>query len=239
MPTARSAPFVAVVLALATSASAATAPLPPVPNVRELVRQRGNAVVRVECREHYPHGLLRRAGRLLNPFPLRRTIPDAFSFALFVPSIVLPGLRKHLGSAVLFDAKGRLLTNAHVVRNADRITVRLRDAQKVERTFRATVAGLDRQADIALLRIDPGKNTLVTAPLGDSEELQRGDWVVAIGNPLDLTGSASAGIVSGLHRVVGAHSLEDHIQVDAPLNPGNSGGPLLNTRGEVVGIVSL
>ncbi len=242
--------------AAAARAAEKKPPLPPLPDVRAIVRQRGRAVVRVESYEGYVSGLLRRAGRLLNPFPLRRTLSDAASFAFFVPAIVIPSLRKHIGSGVLIDAEGHLLTNHHVIRDADRVRVQLTDAKGVKRSFRGCIVGSDDQADIALVHLRwatsrhtrdrhpaghrPRRNApLVFAPLGDSEELRRGDWVVAIGNPLNLTGSATTGIVSGLHRQIGAHSLEDHIQVEAALNPGNSGGPLLNTRGEVVGIVSL
>ena len=230
---------VAVLAAAAARGGEQPPALPALPDVRAVVRARGRAVVRVEGFEHYLPGLVRRSGRLLNPFPLRRTLPDVASFALFLPSIVVRPMRKRLGSGVIVDPKGLLLTNHHVVRDADRVRVRLDDAKGVEQVFTARVLGTDRQTDLALLAIEPGKVALVAAPLGDSEELERGDWVVAIGTPANLTGSVTVGVVSGLHRRLGASSLEDYIQVEAALNPGNSGGPILNTRGEVVGIVSL
>jgi serine protease Do len=213
--------------------------LPSLPDVRTIVRERGPAVVRVEAREAALPGLVRRVGRLLNPFPLRDTLGEAVSLVLFLPAIAVPSMRKHIGSGVLIDPEGHLLTNAHVIEDADRVNVELTDAQEVPRVFRARIVGRDRLSDVALLRIAPEKVPLVVAPLGSSDELARGDWVVVIGNPLNLTGSVSVGVVSGLHRQVGAHELEDHLQVEAALNPGNSGGPILNTRGEVVGLVSL
>ncbi|MFP4058183.1 MAG: S1C family serine protease [Candidatus Brocadiia bacterium] len=210
-----------------------------VPDVPAIVQQRANAVVRVETFEAYLPGLARRTGRLLNPFPLRKTLEDAVSFAVFIPSAVVYPMRRHLGSGVLISPEGQLLTNYHVVKDADRLTVRLTDAEGVRRRFDAQVVGEDRETDVALLRIEPGEVPLVVAPLGDSEEMKLGDWIVAIGNPINLTGSVTVGVVSGLHRQLETNPLEDYIQVSAGLNPGNSGGPILNARGQVVGIVAL
>ena len=209
------------------------------PDVRAIVRQRQKAVARVETFEYYLPGLIRRGGRLANPFPITATVGEALSFAFYLPSGVFCGMRKHLGSGVLFDPQGYLLTNHHVVKGADRITVRLTDAQGVRRKFDATVVGTDPHVDVALLKIDPGKFPLVTAPLGDSEQVALGDWVIAVGNPYHLTGTVTCGVVGGLHRQVRANLLEDYIQVDAAVNPGNSGGPILNARGEVIGLVDL
>ncbi|HUT32822.1 MAG TPA: trypsin-like peptidase domain-containing protein [Planctomycetota bacterium] len=209
------------------------------PDVRAIVRQRQNAVVRVETFESYLPGLVRRSVRLANPFPLSSNVSDAFSFAFYLPSAIFYGLRKHLGSGVLIDAEGHVLTNYHVIKGADRIAVRLVDADGARRRLDATVVGTDRHVDIALLKVDPGKVRLVTAPLGDSDQVALGDWVIAIGNPHYLTGTITCGVVSGLHRQVRQNLLEDFIQVDAAVNPGNSGGPILNTRGEVIGLVDL
>jgi len=214
-------------------------PAPALPDIRTIVSQRERAVVRVETFEGYFPGLLRRGGRLLNPFPLRSTLGDAASFVFFIPTIIVYPLRKHLGSGVLIDAEGHLLTNHHVVKGADQVVVRLTDAKGTRRKFDAKVVGTDPQVDIALVKIDPGTTPLVTAPLGDSEQLALGDWVVAIGHPMALTGSVTCGIVSGLHRQMRVNPLEDYIQIEAAVNPGNSGGPILNDRGQVVGIVSL
>ncbi len=231
--------LLAALLAAPFATAAERPELPAVPNVRAIVQARGGAAARVEAHEHYLPGLFRRTARLLNPFPLRKSLGEAISLVAFIPAIIAPRLRTHIGSGVLFDPEGHLLTNEHVIRDADEVLVQLEDAEEVEREFQAELRGRDRLADIALLRIRPEGAPLVVAPLGDSEEIARGDWIVAIGTPLNLTGSVNTGVVSGLHRQIGAHELEDHIQVEAALNPGNSGGPLLNTRGEVVGIVSL
>jgi S1-C subfamily serine protease len=239
LPLSRCLLLIAALLAASWADAAERAELPAVPNVRAIVQARGGAAARVEAREHYLPGLFRRTARLLNPFPLRKTLGEAFSLVIFIPAIIAPRLRTHIGSGVLFDDEGHLLTNEHVIRDADEVRVQLEDAEEVPREFQAAIGGRDRQADIALLRIRPEDAPLVVAPLGDSEEMARGDWVVAIGTPLNLAGSVNTGVVSGLHRQVGAHELEDLIQVEAPLNPGNSGGPLLNARGEVIGIVSL
>ena len=227
-------------LGLGSLASAAE-PEGPVtlPDVRAIVRQRQNAVVRVETFESYVPGLIRRGARLVNPLPLTSNISDAFSFAFYLPSGIFYGLRKHLGSGVLIDAEGYLLTNYHVVKGADRVAVRLTDAKSVGHLLDARVVGTDRHADVALLKIDPKKIPLVTAPLGDSDQVALGDWVIAIGNPHCLTGTITCGVVSGLHRQVQQNLLEDFIQVDAAVNPGNSGGPILNTKGEVIGLVDL
>jgi serine protease Do len=183
--------------------------------------------------------VVRRTGRLLNPFPISDILGDAAAFVIHIPSLVFYPLRRHLGAGVLIDREGYLLTNYHVVRDADRFTIRLKDAKGRPRRFAAKRIGIDPEIDIALLKIDPGDVPLVVAPLGDPEQLALGDWVVAIGNPANLTGTVTVGVVSGLHRRLEANDIEDYIQVSAALNPGNSGGPILNTAGEVVGIATL
>ena len=209
------------------------------PDIRAVVKQRGKAVVKIETAENYLYGLARRTGRLLNPFPLRSTPKDALSLVFFVPSALLGGLRKHVGSGVLIDGDGHLLTNHHVIEGADRITVRLTDAADVKRKLDGTVLGRDSHTDIALVKIDPAKIPLVTAPLGDSDELEAGDWIIAIGHPLNLTGTVTLGVVSARDRQLRQNLIEDYIQTDAAVNPGNSGGPILDTQGQVVGIVAL
>jgi len=136
-----------------------------------------------------------------------------------------------LGSGFIIDHNGHILTNAHVVEGADEITVTLAD----EHSMKAKVIGADRKLDLALLKID-SDGDLPVAPLGDSDALQVGEWVLAIGNPFGLEQTVTAGIVSAKGRVIGAGPYDDFIQTDASINPGNSGGPLFNTKGEVVGI---
>lgn len=137
-----------------------------------------------------------------------------------------------LGSGVVIDPKqGYLLTNHHVVAQADQITVSLKDG----RQFPAKLIGADPDADIAVLKVEAPD--LAGIPIGDSEALRVGDFVVAIGNPFGLTQTVTSGIVSALGRSgLGIESYEDFIQTDASINPGNSGGALVNLRGELVGI---
>jgi serine protease Do len=136
-----------------------------------------------------------------------------------------------LGSGFIIDAEGYIITNNHVITDADEIKVKLKDGKE----FDAQIIGKDPTTDIALLKIKPAKN-LPALTLGDSSALEIGQWVVAIGNPFGLEDTVTAGIVSAKGRVIGAGPYDDFIQTDASINPGNSGGPLLNLQGEVVGI---
>lgn len=142
--------------------------------------------------------------------------------------------RKSLGSGFIISKDGYILTNTHVVENATEIKVSLTD----EKVYDAEVVGRDAKTDIALIKIK-ANGDLPTVPLGDSEELEVGDWVLAIGNPFGLDQTVTAGIVSAKGRMVGAGPYDNFIQTDASINPGNSGGPLFNTKGEVVGINSM
>jgi serine protease Do len=135
------------------------------------------------------------------------------------------------GSGFIIDADGSILTNNHVIDRAERITVKLSDG----RTLRARVIGADPDTDIALIKVD-GQTGLPVAPLGDSSTLRMGEWVCAIGNPLGYEHSVTVGVVSFLGRKLFDASLDNYIQTDAAINFGNSGGPLINSRGEVIGI---
>ena len=137
------------------------------------------------------------------------------------------------GSGFIIDKEGYILTNHHVIENAERITVTLTDG----RSYRGEVVGTDPAIDVALLRITGAKD-LSEAPLGNSDELRVGEWVCAIGNPLGYVHSVTVGVVSFVGRKLFDASLDDYIQTDAAINFGNSGGPLINTRGEVIGINS-
>ena len=140
--------------------------------------------------------------------------------------------RRHsLGSGVIIDQAGYILTNYHVIDRAEDIRVRLWD----ETEFPAQVVGKDEKTDLALLKIEPDR-PLPVAPLGDSDKLEVGDWVIAIGNPFGFSHTVTAGIVSAKGRVLGTGPYDDFIQTDAAINPGNSGGPLFNIDAEVVGI---
>ncbi|MGD2271816.1 MAG: DegQ family serine endoprotease [Desulfobacterales bacterium] len=139
--------------------------------------------------------------------------------------------QQSLGTGFIIDPAGYILTNNHVVAQTDQISVRLED----QKEFTATIVGRDPMTDLALIRIKTDA-TLNPLPLGDSNLVEVGDWVVAIGNPFGLGNTVTAGIVSAKYRQIGAGPYENFIQTDTPINPGNSGGPLLNTAGEVIGI---
>ncbi|MBI1813384.1 MAG: DegQ family serine endoprotease [Deltaproteobacteria bacterium] len=141
--------------------------------------------------------------------------------------------RRSLGSGFIISADGYIVTNAHVIRDATLIRVRLADKEEYD----AKLIGSDPKTDVALIKIEP-RGTLPTVRLGSSAALEVGDWVVAIGNPFGLAQTVTAGIVSAVGRVIGAGPYDDFIQTDASINPGNSGGPLLNLDGEVIGINS-
>jgi len=136
------------------------------------------------------------------------------------------------GSGVIISSDGYIVTNNHVVEGADELTVTLND----NREFSARVVGTDKQTDLALLKVN-AKN-LPTLPIGDSDKLKVGEWVIAVGNPYNLSSTVTAGIVSAKSRGLGAtqNGIESFIQTDAAINPGNSGGALVNTQGELVGI---
>jgi serine protease Do len=142
-----------------------------------------------------------------------------------------PQRQRSLGSGFIIDADGTILTNNHVVENAQKILVKLSDEQEYE----AKVVGRDTKTDIAIIKVNT-KTALTAASLGDSDTLEVGEWVMAIGNPFGLDSTVTSGIVSAKGRHIGQGPYDNFIQTDASINPGNSGGPLINLRGEVVGI---
>jgi serine protease Do len=158
---------------------------------------------------------------------------DPFSefFRHFLPEMPRRFTQRSLGSGVIIDQDGYIVTNAHVVKDADKIVIKLDD----KREFDARRVGIDEKMDVALLKI-ASPHDLTVAPLGDSGTLQVGDWVLAIGNPFGLSETVTAGIVSALGRVIGQGPYDNFIQTDASINPGNSGGPLIDMQGQVVGI---
>jgi len=140
--------------------------------------------------------------------------------------------QRSLGSGVIVDPSGIALTNAHVVDKATDIEVITLDGSK----HKAKVLGLDKKTDLAVLKLDDGKAKFSFARLGDSDRIQVGDWVIAVGSPFGLQSTVTAGIISAKARQIGAGPFDDFLQTDAAINPGNSGGPLVNMQGEVVGI---
>jgi serine protease Do len=134
------------------------------------------------------------------------------------------------GSGFIIDVEGYIVTNNHVIDGADEVSVRVLDG----REFNATVVGSDDKTDLALLKIEADE--LQSVAFGDSDQMRVGDWVVAIGNPFGLGGTTTAGIVSARGRDIQSGPYDDYLQIDAPINRGNSGGPVFNTDGEVVGV---
>jgi serine protease Do len=142
--------------------------------------------------------------------------------------------QQSLGSGFIINKDGYIVTNNHVVDNADEIKVKLSDG----REFKAKVVGRDSKTDLALIKISSLFENLPLLPLGDSEKMRVGDWVLAVGNPFGLEQTVTQGIISATGRVLGSGPYDNFLQTDAPINPGNSGGPLVNIKGEVIGINS-
>ncbi len=205
------------------------------PDFTGLVEKEGPAVVNISTTQK-----IRERGA---PFPQFRDLPeeDPFYefFKRFMPQQPHGGrgapreYETHsLGSGFIISPDGYILTNAHVVDNADEVVVKITD----KREFKAKVIGADRRTDVALLKIDA--KSLPVANLGDPNKMKVGEWVVAIGSPYGFENSVTAGIVSAKGRALPGDNFVSFIQTDVAVNPGNSGGPLFNLRGEVVGVNS-
>ena len=166
------------------------------------------------------------------PLPFSEEDPLRDFFERFFGGRIPKGFRQGgLGTGFVIDKEGFILTNNHVVEQAEEIKIRTFD----DKEFTATVIGRDSKTDLALIKIEVD-HSLVPLPLGDSDKLEVGDWVIAIGNSFGFVNTVTAGIVSAKYRQIGASAYDQFIQTDASINPGNSGGPLLNTTGEVIGI---
>ncbi|GAB1232145.1 DegQ family serine endoprotease [Ferrigenium sp. UT4] len=197
------------------------------PDFTTLVEKQGAAVVNVSTTQtiEAPQGL--------QGFPnLPENDPFYEFFRRFAPQVPQQRESRSLGSGFIISADGYVLTNAHVVDRADKITVRLTD----KREFKATVVGVDKRTDVALLKIEA--NGLPQVVLGKPDQLKVGEWVLAIGSPFGFDSSVTAGIVSAKGRSLPQENFVPFIQTDVAINPGNSGGPLFNLKGEVVGINS-
>ena len=190
-----------------------------------LVKEARDSVVNISTVK-----IIKREQMFESPFGQGDPFKDMFE-RFFGDRIPRESRQTSLGSGFIIDKDGFILTNNHVVERTDEIKVMLADGTEYD----AEIVGRDPRTDLALIRIE-AENDLKSLPLGDSEELEVGDWVLAIGNPFALGHTVTAGIVSAKYRNLGAGNYDNFIQTDAPINPGNSGGPLLNTRGEVVGI---
>ncbi|MDA9077451.1 Do family serine endopeptidase [Candidatus Pelagibacter sp.] len=167
-----------------------------------------------------------------NPFP-GFEFPPGSPFADMFKEFGTPQTRKSaaLGSGFIIDEKGIVITNNHVIQDAEDIVVRVGG----DKEYKATIIGQDPLSDIAVLQID-SKEKFIPVSFGDSDKARIGDWVIAIGNPFGLGGTVTAGIISARNRSIGLSRYEDYIQTDASINSGNSGGPLFDMNGDVIGI---
>jgi S1-C subfamily serine protease len=197
--------------------------------VASAIEKTGPAVVRIDTEATV-------TSRITNPF-----IDDPFFQEFFGDSFGDSSSNSQRqirgqGSGFITDRSGVILTNAHVVSEADKVTVTLKDG----REFQGTVMGTDEVTDLAVVKIQPAGEELPVAILGDSSTVQVGDWAIAVGNPIGLNNTVTLGIISTLQRSAAQAGITDKridfLQTDAAINPGNSGGPLLNDRGEVIGI---
>jgi serine protease Do len=210
-----------VVFCISGNASAQTKELP---DFTDLVEKQGAAVVNISTTQ------------ILHNEQVMPNLPEGDPFydffRRFAPQMPRDQESQSLGSGFIISADGYIMTNAHVVDHADKITVRLTD----KREFTAKVIGADKRTDVALLKIDATGLPKIT--VGDPNKLKVGEWVVAIGSPFGFDNSVTAGIVSAMGRSLPQDNFVPFIQTDVPINPGNSGGPLFNMDEEVVGINS-
>jgi Do/DeqQ family serine protease len=218
-------PVVQPTAAASTSASGQLLATAGNPNfIENIVNQVGPAVVRIDSTR-----------------TVQTQLPGAFNDPFFrqffgnqMPDMPSQQIERGVGSGFIISSNGRIITNAHVVDGADTVSVTLKDG----RTFQGKVLGEDTVTDVAVVQVDA--TGLPTVSLGDSSQLRPGEWAIAIGNPLGLDNTVTAGIISATGRSSGEVGVPDKrvdfIQTDAAINPGNSGGPLLNDQGQVIGM---
>jgi serine protease Do len=200
---------------------------PAPPSFTHLAKQASPSVVNISTVK-----VVKGRGQFPMPFGPDDPFKDFFD-RFFRDQIPKDFRQQSLGTGFIIDKEGYILTNNHVVEKADEIKVKLADDEE----FMAKIVGRDPKTDLALIKIDADKD-FIPLTLGDSDKLEVGEWVVAIGNPFGLGNTVTAGIVSAKYRQIGAGAYDNFIQTDASINPGNSGGPLLNTDAEVIGINS-
>jgi serine protease Do len=248
------APTALFVTAPAAAAGAAVTPKTEVPNearalshaFSNVAKALSSSVVRIEVEVGAPRGAAPH-GRMPNDDDGGgddgNEVPPFFRhFFQFGPGggTPEPGPQHGVGSGFIIDTNGDVVTNRHVVQGATKVTVTMNDGKE----YPAQVVGKDVQTDVAVVRLEHPPSNLVVARLGDSDRLDVGEWVVAIGSPLGLEQTVTAGIVSGKgrpgrHVQMSGKRVRGYIQTDAKINPGNSGGPLVNLEGEVVGVNTL
>ncbi|HTY99783.1 MAG TPA: Do family serine endopeptidase, partial [Rhodocyclaceae bacterium] len=219
-----------ILAAAALLAASGLAIAQALPDFTDLAEKQGPAVVNISSTQTV------KGSRFGGQLPFDEDDPSFDFFRRFMPrqhpAIPQDFKNESLGSGFIISADGFVLTNAHVVDGADEVQVRLTD----KREFKAKIIGADRRTDVALLKIEAAN--LPTVHLGDPEKLRVGEWVIAIGSPFGFENSVTAGIVSAKGRSLPQENFVPFIQTDVAVNPGNSGGPLFNMKGEVVGINS-
>lgn len=201
------------------------------PSFADLAEQVKHAVVNISTTQVIKESSMNNP--LMNPnSPFREFFGDEF-FKRFFGDVPRGEMKTHaLGSGVIIDEGGLILTNNHVVEKASEIKIKLEN----DKEYDAKVVGRDPKTDLALIKVEGAKNLPKPAKLGDSDAIRVGDWVIAVGNPFGLGHTVTSGIISAKGRVIGAGPYDDFLQTDAAINPGNSGGPLYNMNGEIVGI---
>ena len=207
----------------------AAAPTQGLPDFTQLVQQYGPAVVNITVNGTTPTA----QAQAMPQMPFDEDDPFSQFFKRFQVPVPKGGVPMHgMGSGFIVSSDGYILTNAHVVANASEVTVKLSDRHE----FQAKVVGVDRRTDVALLKI--AATGLPTVKLGNPNSVKPGEWVIAIGSPFGFENSVTAGVVSATGRALPDSSYVPFIQTDVAVNPGNSGGPLFNMAGEVIGINS-
>jgi serine protease Do len=229
-PSVLSVRFLVVVMVFALALPGASIAKVVIPDFVELAKKLNPVVVNIRTAKKIVPKQRPRHPQQQNPFG--NNFFDEFFNRYFdeMPQ-QKPRREQSLGTGFIISSDGYILTNNHVVNGADEVMVKLADGREVK----AEIKGIDEKVDLALLKISESAK-LPSAELGDSDALQVGEWVMAIGNPFGLSHTVTAGIVSAKGRVIGSGPYDDYIQTDASINPGNSGGPLFNSQGQVIGI---
>lgn len=217
-------------MAISVPAEAAVA-VPSVPNFVPLVQATGKAVVNISTEKKVNRS---RGGM---PSELFRGLPPEFErfFEQFEGRSARPRLQRSLGTGFLISADGYIVTNNHVVTGADTIKINLQGNNGKEESLNAQIIGTDEETDLALLKVNSNV-PLTYLSFGDSDKMEVGEWVLAIGNPFGLGHTVTAGILSAKGRNIQSGPFDNFLQTDASINPGNSGGPLINMEGKVIGI---
>lgn len=225
-----SARFLVIGLVCALALPVLSVAKPISPDFVELAKKLNPTVVNIRTAKNIKAKQRLRKPQQQNPYG-NNFLDDFFNRFFDEMPQQRPRREQSLGTGFIISADGYILTNNHVVNAADEVMVKLSDG----RELKGEIKGLDEKIDLALIKISD-KDKLPFAELGDSDALEVGEWVMAIGNPFGLSHTVTAGIVSAKGRVIGSGPYDDYIQTDASINPGNSGGPLFSAQGKVIGI---